>query len=88
MNIVTDVIALLGHAAAQDRPVAMAAAAPTVPSRHPRQPGGWRRHPWLSVLWTAARTPRGATGLALAVGDRAGRRDRPVRGPACPPMRC
>jgi ABC-type dipeptide/oligopeptide/nickel transport systems, permease components len=24
------------------------------------------RHPWLSVLWTAARTPRGGAGLALA----------------------
>jgi peptide/nickel transport system permease protein len=25
------------------------------------------RHPWLSVLWTAARTPRGAAGLAMAI---------------------
>jgi peptide/nickel transport system permease protein len=25
------------------------------------------RHPWLSVLWTAARTPRGAAGLAMAL---------------------
>ena len=26
-----------------------------------------RRHPWLSVLWSAARTPRGAAGLAMAM---------------------
>jgi peptide/nickel transport system permease protein len=25
------------------------------------------RHPWLSVLWTAIRTPRGAVGLAMAL---------------------
>jgi peptide/nickel transport system permease protein len=25
------------------------------------------RHPWLSVLWSAARTPRGAAGLAMAL---------------------
>ena len=30
----------------------------------PRRPG-LRRHQWMSVLWAAARTPRGAIGLAL-----------------------
>ncbi len=44
----------------------MAAAAPTVPSAASAPAGRMGRHPWLSVLWTAARTPRGAAGLALA----------------------
>src|SRR5262249_36245347 len=43
-----------GLAAAQDPAVAMAATAHA------------RRHPWLSVLWTATRTPRGTAGLAMA----------------------
>ena len=45
----------------------MAVAAPQVPV--PAAAPARRRlerHPWLSVLWTAARTPRGAVGLALA----------------------
>jgi peptide/nickel transport system permease protein len=44
----------------------MAAAAPSVPpaaSARARRAG---RHPWLSVVWAAMRTPRGAAGLALA----------------------
>src|SRR5258707_7768266 len=50
----------------------MAAAAPEVPLGRPARAGapapGARagRHPWLSVLWTAARTPRGAAGLTMA----------------------
>jgi peptide/nickel transport system permease protein len=44
----------------------MTAAAPTVPSAASARAGRTGRHPWLSVLWTAARTPRGAVGLALA----------------------
>ena len=44
----------------------MAAVAPTVPSAPSVRAGRTGRHPWLSVLWTAARTPRGAVGLALA----------------------
>jgi peptide/nickel transport system permease protein len=32
----------------------------------PRQVPGIRRHQWGSVLWSAARTPRGALGLGLA----------------------
>lgn len=38
----------------------MAATAPAVPA------GRAGRHPWLSVLWTAARTPRGTAGLVMA----------------------
>ena len=38
----------------------MATTAPAVPV------GRAGRHPWLSVLWTAARTPRGTAGLAMA----------------------
>ncbi|HEV2257261.1 MAG TPA: ABC transporter permease [Streptosporangiaceae bacterium] len=44
----------------------MTAAAPPVPPAPPSPPAPARRHPWLSVLWTAARTPRGAAGLAMA----------------------
>jgi peptide/nickel transport system permease protein len=44
----------------------MAAVAPTVPSAPSARAGRTGRHPWLSVLWTAARTSRGAVGLALA----------------------
>src|SRR5262249_8650532 len=54
-----------GHAAAQDPGVAMTGIAPTVtPEAAP--PARTGRHPWLSVLWSAARTPRGAAGLAMA----------------------
>src|ERR1700748_1942751 len=43
----------------------MAATAP--PTRTGSVPVGRAgRHPWLSVLWTAARTPRGTAGLAMA----------------------
>jgi peptide/nickel transport system permease protein len=42
---------------AVDTPVAGRAAGPRA--------RGLRRHQWLSVLWAAARTPRGAVGLAL-----------------------
>ena len=43
----------------------MAATVP--PTRTGAVPAGRAgRHPWLSVLWTAARTPRGAAGLAMA----------------------
>ena len=38
----------------------MAATAPAIPAVRTG------RHPWLSVLWTAARTPRGTAGLAMA----------------------
>ncbi len=44
----------------------MATAAPRPPGPAPRQASWMARHPWLSVLWTAARTPRGAVGLGLA----------------------
>jgi peptide/nickel transport system permease protein len=44
----------------------MAAAAPTVPPEAPARARHAGRHPWLSVLATAARTPRGAAGLILA----------------------
>ena len=44
----------------------MAVAAPSVPPAASAQAGRMARHPWLSVLWTAARTPRGTAGLALA----------------------
>ena len=50
----------------------MAAAAPEVPPGRPAPAGipgpaaRAGRHPWLSVLWTAARTPRGTAGLAMA----------------------
>ena len=44
----------------------MTAAAPPMPPAAPPPAALARRHPWLSVLWTAARTARGATGLAMA----------------------
>lgn len=44
----------------------MAAAAPPVPPEAPPPATLAGRHPWLSVLWTAARTPRGTVGLAMA----------------------
>ena len=50
----------------------MAAAAPEVPPGPPAPAGvpasaaRSGRHPWLSVLWTAARTPRGTAGLVMA----------------------
>jgi peptide/nickel transport system permease protein len=37
---------------------------PAAPAPPPARSG---RHPWLTVLWTAARTPRGAAGLAMAL---------------------
>jgi peptide/nickel transport system permease protein len=43
----------------------MAVAAPQAPAAAPPH-RRLERHPWLSVLWTAARTPRGAVGLSLA----------------------
>jgi peptide/nickel transport system permease protein len=43
----------------------MAVAAPQAPAAAPPR-RRLERHPWLSVLWTAARTPRGAVGLSLA----------------------
>lgn len=39
---------------------------PERPGPGPGRPERIRRHPWLAVLGRAARTPRGATGLALA----------------------
>jgi peptide/nickel transport system permease protein len=39
-------------------------AAPRLPA--PAQARWLDRHPWLAVLWTAVRTPRGGIGLALA----------------------
>src|SRR6516165_3142263 len=67
-----------GHAAAQNPEVTMTGAAPAVPPGAPlpttATPGGsppaaapTGRHPWLSVLWSAARTPRGAAGLTMAL---------------------
>jgi peptide/nickel transport system permease protein len=44
----------------------MAVAAPQAPAAAPARRRRLERHPWLSVLWTAARTPRGAAGLSLA----------------------
>jgi peptide/nickel transport system permease protein len=44
----------------------MAAHAPPAPAAEPRLASRMDRHPWLSVLLAAARTPRGAVGLALA----------------------
>jgi peptide/nickel transport system permease protein len=44
----------------------MAVNAPTAPAAQPRQVQRIRRHQWGSVLWSAARTPRGTIGLALA----------------------
>ncbi len=51
----------------------MAGSAPAVPPGAPSPtaaaPPAARtgRHPWLSVLWSAARTPRGAAGLTMAL---------------------
>lgn len=45
----------------------MAVAAPAVPPGAPVPATLAGRHPWLSVLWSAARTPRGAAGLAMAL---------------------
>ena len=56
----------------------MTGSAPAVPPGAPlpttATPGGsppaaapTGRHPWLSVLWSAARTPRGAAGLTMAL---------------------
>src|SRR5579859_2735003 len=42
----------------------MAVNAPVAP---PRQDQRIRRHQWGAVLWSAARTPRGMIGLALAL---------------------
>jgi len=44
----------------------MAVAAPQVPPAARAQDKQIARHPWLAVLRTAARTPRGAVGLGLA----------------------
>jgi peptide/nickel transport system permease protein len=43
----------------------MAATAPATPAAQPREVRRIR-HQWASVLWSAARTPRGAIGLGLA----------------------
>src|SRR5262249_20555157 len=66
-----------GHTAAQDPEVAMAGSAPAVPPAAAPPPVAapgaaptavrTGRHPWLSVLWSAARTPRGAAGLTMAL---------------------
>jgi peptide/nickel transport system permease protein len=48
----------------------MAVNAPPAPPASPTPPAPPTRagrHPWLTVLWTAARTPRGAAGLAMAL---------------------
>ncbi len=45
----------------------MTVTAPPVPPGAPAPATRPGRHPWLSVLWTAARTPRGAAGLAMAL---------------------
>jgi len=45
----------------------MAVAAPRVPPAQARETQAVARHPWLSVLRTAVRTPRGAVGLGLAL---------------------
>ena len=43
-------------------------AGPPASPASPAPPARTGRHPWLTVLWTAARTPRGAAGLAMALG--------------------
>jgi len=43
----------------------MTGAAHVIPPVAPSRGAG--RHPWLSVLWSAVRTPRGAVGLTLAL---------------------
>jgi peptide/nickel transport system permease protein len=45
----------------------MAVNAPAAPAAQPRHVQPIRRHQWASVLWSAARTPRGAIGLGLAL---------------------
>ncbi len=45
----------------------MAVSDPAAPAAQPRQVQRIRRHQWGSVLWAAARTPRGAIGLGLAL---------------------
>jgi len=50
----------------------MSGAAPAVPPAAPPSVAPTSatltgRHPWLSVLWSAARTPRGAVGLTMAL---------------------
>jgi peptide/nickel transport system permease protein len=44
----------------------MAVNAPEAPAARPRQVRRVRRHHWGTLLWSAARTPRGAIGLVLA----------------------
>jgi peptide/nickel transport system permease protein len=44
----------------------MAVKASAAPAAQPRQVQRIRRHQWGSVLWSAARTPRGTIGLGLA----------------------
>jgi peptide/nickel transport system permease protein len=44
----------------------MAVNAPAAPAARPDQGPRIRRHQWGAVLWSAARTPRGAIGLGLA----------------------
>lgn len=44
----------------------MAVNVPAAPAAKPRQIQRVRRHQWAAVLWSAARTPRGAIGLGLA----------------------
>jgi peptide/nickel transport system permease protein len=45
----------------------MAVNAPPAAASHRRQVQRIRRHQWWSLLWSAARTPRGAIGLGLAL---------------------
>src|SRR5262249_30886408 len=54
------------HSPPTDCEVAVAVAAPGKPSAAQRRERRTDRHPWLAVLWTAVRTPRGAVGLCLA----------------------
>jgi peptide/nickel transport system permease protein len=44
----------------------MAVNVPAAPAAQPQQNQRVRRHQWGSVLWSAARTPRGTVGLGLA----------------------
>jgi peptide/nickel transport system permease protein len=45
----------------------MTGTAPVIPPAAPPPGALAGRHPWLSVLWSAARTPRGAAGLTMAL---------------------
>jgi peptide/nickel transport system permease protein len=45
----------------------MAVTAPATAPGAPAPVTSAGRHPWLSVLWSAARTPRGAVGLTMAL---------------------